>query len=313
MKRFITITTASVLLVGVLVFTSSTAAKFPVEHAISSLSELRDAYLNLESIHLRANFQISLYEDNAESVTVGTGTYELWHQDGQYRIHSFSERGLGLANDFEILFDGHMFYFFDRDLDLISYHTGDGTNLPTSLPNPLLLPFNFLDVAPPDCESCRLRLRDLGNREHWNRRTQGARIPAHSKSPTTINIPVGGTKSLSSDDFLIYFSIRGERLLPSKIERVDAAGRSIYLVEFHSYSGDAVSGVEVIVPNEIEFIAYDTARRNREGESMIAIRTIITTSSIQLNRSIDTSVFEMDLSRAGRIWDGDAEMFIHSP
>ncbi|MCP4654276.1 MAG: hypothetical protein GY856_02535 [bacterium] len=315
MKRTATIGAAALLLfVGISIITSSIPAMSSTKLVISPLLDLRDAYLNARSIHFKANFQISLYGGSAGGLIAGTGSYEYWSRGEKYRIHSSSERKLGLVNDFELLFDGDSFYFLDRNLALLSYQTGDGASHPTSLPNPLLLPFDFLDIASPVCADCRLRLRDIGNEDHWEKRTRGAQLEAHTSSSAMIRIPRSNTSPPSGHGFVIHLSDWEGQRLPGKIDRIDRDGRAIYSIGFHSYaSGNSISSPRVMVPEVVVLTVYDTTDQEREKSDEIAAQTTIMVKAIQVNQPIEDSVFEMDLSRAERIWDGDTETFVRLP
>ncbi len=284
------------------------------EETISPLLALRDAYRNLESIHFRAHFKMTLYDHLNETELAGTGSYEYWQEGERYRIHSSSERGMGLTNDFDILFDGYMFYLLNRDLSLLSYQIGDASNHPTALPNPLTLMFEYLDVEPPDCADCRLRLRDLGDDNHWKKRTRGAQLGMQKSGDTIVHIPITGSDSTSIAAFTIHLFERGGSYLPRRIDRVDRDGRALLSIRFHSYASMSTdSGNDLEVPERIEVIAYSDTNGAGERVDEIVLQASITLKSIDINQPIAESIFQMDFSQAARIWDGDARMFIGRP
>lgn len=273
--------------------------------ARSDLRQLAAAYGALDGIYLRAELHVDSLRD-ARGTVGGQGTYELWISGEQYRVRSTASPSLGLANDIDVIYDGSQTYYFDRTLGVLAIEKGEASHIPTPLPNPLGLGFQFLPERP-TCPGCRIDLRGLDDRGRWLSWRAGT---AGSKTATGFRFTQKEDPRLAVEIDLDSFG-PGRMAVPVRIaETLEGTSYEFGMSEYESLdTGSAL----VPIARTISMRITAASPGGRPGSTPGAGQEMLATMTIStLATDVDARDFFPDFDSARSIWDGQLDMFLQT-
>jgi hypothetical protein len=288
---------AAVLLVGggalVLRMAPASAAA-----SVDALAARHAAFSFISSVHVRATAKLSLTD--ATGTREGVAEYEYLAQDNRYRIVCRTDPSLLLMDDYEAAFDGTTFYLFSPATGVLSVRTADSRHLPTALPNPFFLEFDYLSPESDDCRLCELRLPDVADKAKVTRRVKGASAISRSNAPPTLAFAGNPHKGVSGRVHLTVEPgsgqvVRSERLYANGL------GTATQFGDFRPVAGAAID-----MPHRMEIESY--------GDQPASGRARVTflVNELSINGTFPPSVFQIDTEGASSIWDSDKGEFLKS-
>jgi hypothetical protein len=273
-----------------------------VEGALADIANLS----TLPRLSLRAHFVISVRR-GVDSYVTGEATYALLRDGERFWVKSSSDRALGFAGDFEYSYDGDISYFLREDSGLLSVKSGPPERTPTSLPSPLLLPFELLGFED-YCAACGVdvdpyELRRLiaghlqgGGAVERNEDRITARLPSASRSDWQLEVIVEDTDK--SSPRLRDIQLRSEN------------GHPVARLALDGFVTTTTSSGTVEAPSVIELSTFAA------GDSAPSLHASITIRELREWSDSSSESFVIPASRASSIWDADREEFLvtsHSP
>lgn len=275
------------------------------EDRLPGLDRLRSKLAQIADLHYKYIAVIEI-QPEASPAKTGGGWFEYWGSGEKFRVDNGSEPHLGLAPSLTWAFDGTRRYLYDPTRSVLDRAPGDPSHLSTTLPNPMLLPFDFLSDEAPDCRGCRLRLRDLGNGELWSRKMAAGGRTAGEARLHRMEVPGQGrdgekfrysVREVVAGDGLESVSVERRTLLGELISRVDA--------DFVSVTGRG--GDRIDVPALIRAQRWDT-RRGSVGPPDMSMELYL--EEIEVGVALDDSTFRLDPSIAETVFDGAQRKFV---
>ncbi len=265
--------------------------------AAGDLSALRDAYLGVRSVHVRAQARIEVARAGKARVS-GLGSFEYWWDRGRYRIECRSDPALGLANDVDIAYDGARYQYFERSALILSYQAGEPEQVPTALPNPWLLAFEFLSREGDACPGCRVRHADLADEALWRARYE----PTAARAPRARELEIAaGTADHAPLSYRVSLDGAGR---PRRIDRIAAAGASVFSIRVRDYIEKDAGGRALSAPK-----AASLRGTGADGSVWIEMQV----DELTLDAPVEAARFSLDAALARSVWDGDARRFVREP
>ncbi len=261
----------------------------------AQLEVLRTALASVDSIHFKAVYDIERMDATGQRA-VGGGVYEFWWSDGSYRVTSRTDASLGLAADFEFAFDGDTYSFSYPELSLLSLSTEAPAELPTSLPNPLLLPFDMLSRGSPRCSNCNIQFGDLQNDEYWT--SQGLNVELGERAKT-------GQLQLDSERISYSVNRNAGIAFPSRVEMRDEEARATALLEAEFAGSVSSLPAALQIPAKLRLVTSEAS-----GSTLIAT---IRVEEISVDQAIPQGALNIDTREVEKIWDADQRFFLRHP
>ncbi len=151
---------------------------------------------------------------------------------------------LDLSAPLETAFDGETFEIFDPQASLLIREPARAKprHSPMGIPNPAMLPWDFLSQHTDACDGCSLRADDLADTQVWEGRLDMMQLVDLSPDQETAVIRVpGGTLDGSSFEHWVTLEGPPGLRLPTRIQRVSDTGTVLtdLTMSSHRPLGDA--------------------------------------------------------------------------
>jgi hypothetical protein len=277
-----------------------------------ALERLRAAYDAIRTVHLKANFVVTLTgadESGAERSIEGSGTIEYWGEGRKFRIRTdIDPRLKGLRGSQEIAFDGRDFQdLWVRD-QLLRIHHRDVDFVP-GIPNPFFLAVDFLSKSSDECPACSVRLADVPVGAAWDNLQASYDSVRSDIGPDGVTVIVPGEQILG-EIVRRKVVVRQEAGFPiSRIDRLDMDGQQVLSIRFPETEVFRGVGVIVELPRIIELESSDPAVPG--GISALKIRYWI--HELELNEPLSEDAFRISWDQAEYIWAEEEMRYLRHP
>jgi hypothetical protein len=277
------------------------------ERISPELDAIRQFYLAIHSVHLEAHAEISrnvASSSGASQTRVGTGTIEYWEVGDLYRRDVRTDPELELLDDMDAAYDGsvsQVILYFGPQVGStkrtahMSVWSGRQPS-PSTVPNPLFLPIDFMRISVDNCPGCQPGLSDLRDPLLWSKATADAQVSGSSTGPLTIELPTGFHEGRS---FAYVADKEVGSVLPRRVRWVAADGTELVSVLMTSPRSFATQGKHFSFPTRFEI-------RDHWGEMTVDI----VIDELEIDGYIDPAVFKLDRAAVDMIWDGDADAYV---
>ena len=234
-------------------------------------------------------------QDSGEVTQEQTKTvYEYLQSQDLFRVKS-----LNVGSDlykFDIAWNGRQFQFYDKTDRMLTVSSNRTDGFGAVYPNILLLPFEFIKPPLDAPESHHLLWSDLYNdqrlQELYINSTNVSRVPAefHVK---------GGFEGGKYFFYKVTFSSNSYMVLPKKIEWISEEGVILKsIIEYAHSSSNCRS-----LPSRVERLGF-------YPDGAIAMQSVATIDSLDLNAVTDLGVFNVDRDGVVTIFDSDSKIFV---
>ena len=273
------------------------------EKAVRSLERVREKYSAVRSVHLVADFKMTIYGDDFRT---GSGSYEYWAEGDRYRTKSRTDRHLGLKTDYDVAYDGKRYYLLDARLNVLSYQQKDVPRTFTALPNPLFLPVDYLSNDDDDCALCTLRLTDFKTEDaRLSQRVKSLMKKSERRDDSTggivseLEISGGKTNQRAFRHSVRTLEANEGQVRPLQINRVADNEKVLTSLSFANFTPSVLGDF----PRTISIKAFDEAGN-------LAMQAEFTVKTLELNEPIESSIFTIGFGEAEAVWDSDGKIFV---
>ena len=136
------------------------------EHGSQELEAIRQFYLAIHSVHLKARADISrtiALSPTQTQTRVGTGELEYWEVENLFRSDTRTSPELGLIDDMDAAYDGsvsQLIRYFSPEPGSTHHPSqlflsAGRHHIPSPVPNPLFLPVDFVKITVDNCPACQ--------------------------------------------------------------------------------------------------------------------------------------------------------------
>jgi hypothetical protein len=272
-----------------------------------ALQDLRDFYDSVETVHVRAEVEISIrapLDQNHPAPVTGRGTIEHWESGRMFRTRASLDPRLRLVEDLEIAMDGDSYQIRFTASDVLAVEEPDLSEdglvqVPLPTPNPFYLPALFLAPSDDRCPGCQMTLDYLGEPGRWT----GAFSALRSGWSQAERLAVAGGER-EGVPYGFELVTRGSELgAParelSRIRRLRADGTATASIELSEL--EPVAGAEGRrFPRRIVLRALDPdASAGRELISVAEYRIEV----LEVNGPLDAATFTLSPGEKTALWD----------
>jgi hypothetical protein len=273
---------------------------------LNRIENIRSEYAKIKSVEMESTVAIDLY--NGENTIKGNGKIRYIAQGNKYKYQvSISENleKAGLVRNLDIAYDGNRYFLLDHQARTLSFQTQEETRLPIAIPNPFLLPLDFLGRDDDSCINCKLRLIDVRNPTSWVARSNNIR-----EIISEVN-EIGVHKLMSVDGGIIQgipfdyrVSFLGESTSSMEISSIRRTQKDNSILTdtiFHNYKN--YQNYVVRFPYEITLASY---AENRRPQALAKF----TIDRLVLDDEFKPQAFTISYDEAEKVWDSDAKVFV---
>jgi hypothetical protein len=205
--------------------------------------------------------------------------------------------------DFDVLYDGDLFYSFDRESKIVSFQKKEEVRLPTALPNPFFLPIHFLGIDDDSCQQCKMRLKDVRDSTNWETRSGSFSLLRTDSNNGSIHSVVkldAGSLHGIAYDYRLRLVGAPDSLQLTSIARTKADGTPVAEVLLRDFRD--VRNFNPKVAHQLEIGARDDAGR-------LALHADYRINKLRINEGTAKAAFAPSFPGAEKYWNSDARSF----
>jgi hypothetical protein len=273
---------------------------------LNRIENIRSEYAKIKSVEMESTVAIELV--NGENIIKGNGKIRYIAQGNKYKYKVSVSENLekaGLMRNLDIAYDGNRYFMLDHQARVLSFQTQEDLKLSVALPNPFLLPLDFMSKDDDSCINCKLRLIDVRNPTTWVSRSNSIREILSDVNEIGVHKLIaadGGTIQGIPFDYRIRFL--GESVSSMKINslsRNKKDGRMLTDTIFSGYKN--YEGYNVQFPYTIEVASYSE-------EGFFQLKAKFTIDRLVLDDDFKPQAFTISYDEAEKVWDSDAKVLV---
>jgi hypothetical protein len=276
------------------------------------LEGIRNFYAAIKSVHVKARAEISrtiVSEHAPPEFLSGVGAIEYWEAGNLYRRDTRTSPQLRLVADMDVAYDGSLMQIMqymtsertpEERVSLMQLSSSGREPVPSTVPNPLFLPIDFMKLSIQHCPDCQPGLWELRDPIFWSKATTDAQVSVSPTGEMAIDLPTG---SFFGTTFTYAIERAAGAPLPHRI-RYRATGRddllSIVMSEERPF---LVNGRRVSFPTRFKI-------NSPPGEGWTGGTFDIVLEELEINHDIDPTIFKLDQSAADVIQDLNTQTYL---
>lgn len=254
----------------------------------------------LSSVHLEATYEIRGYKvDTNTPVAVNKGHYEFWAEREKYRI-SIKPSSKHNKIHYDVAYDGTKYAWFNQRSKYMLFSTNNMSTNPMTIPNPLLMPVDFLSQDSDSCPACLLQFAQAKDPTMFES-VHPLNLSTNAAGHLTIDLRGG---SIDSRPFFwrVVFSSSAS-IIPIEIQRVSTTGPD--LISSLSFPESMSSPTGKLWPKRIRLVGFSAAQQP-------VVDMTVDVYTVDENVSCPASVFSLDSSEAKIVVNGDTGEFLRT-
>jgi len=311
----------TILLLVLLTGCSTSANAESSSSELCGISALQSVYDSVNSVYLRAVSTIQFHRSTSDAAGSGArsrtpasirASLSYWAIGERYLAKARSQKRpeLELVPDSDVAFNGSEYQTLVIPDETLYLKKSVGVMMPSVLPNPFLLPAEFLSQHDGWCQGCSLKISDVRDAGLWNRRKDSVSFVAYTlpgKDAPIVRLP-GVDHLLQPIEFEVQF---GNPCSSGRVERISQHtldGNKTVEILFDDYQ--AVKGMSGIAffPKSITVKYYDF-----QGDWALWIEQRIDIVELVINKYIDEEVFTIEHTPNLWIKDEDTGELLQRP
>jgi hypothetical protein len=273
---------------------------------LNTIEKVRAEYAKIKSVEMESTVAIELA--NGENMIKGNGKIRYIAQGNKYKYQVSVSENLekaGLMRNLDIAYDGNRYFMLDHQARVLSFQANEDLSLPIALPNPFLLPLEFMSKDDDSCINCKLRLIDIRNPISWVARSNTIREVYSDANEVGVYKVIGmNAGSMSNVPFEYRVGFLGGSINSmdiSSIKRTKADNSILTDTIFHNYKN--YQNYAIKFPYEVTLASY----AENGGPQALAKFTI---DRLVLDDEFKPQAFTISYDEAEKVWDSDAKVFV---